>query len=465
MSKTLNLWHNSQKYTAVITAPDIPVPLSPVGVGCRVFSSTGGTVPDSTIYGLYRGMIHHLEIQAGAIWEAGHPPARERPPGHPRPVPRGPVAAALRVLAAGGGGVQQRRGCRMAGVRLTPDLRRPLTRNILGGYHRGSPTRNATVRVQRCQRSPTHHGRRAPPLVGVRLPRTETFFFQAQSEGRGAATNFGRVAHIYVRIVCMSAWLDAITHGLFLGEGPPAPGAGVLRDAERPSRYRVRCTGLWGHIGLVFSVCLSLYITCIMVRRAWHGTAKYPPTPHGELRRRHHCARCALIANDVVRRHLSLMYSTMVARLDNVPVASLLDNTALRPNSHRRPASASAVYALPPSVSSIDLRRRGGAPPREASPAVGGLQQIVRRFVDGQEVCLLTETERGDILRTAEREVRRRVWFIHRDLLQLFLQCAFNTAYTTRWSVSRPVNGRPATEYKNILVDQYLLFLLAVRVD
>lgn len=78
-------------------------------------------------------------------------------------------------------------------------------------------------------------------------------------------------------------------------------------------------------------------------------------------------------------------------------------------------------------------------------------------------MCLITDTERTDILLAAEREMRSRVWFLHHDLLRLFLECAFNAAYHDRQPV--PVNRRPASEYKSILVDQYLLFLVAVRVD
>jgi hypothetical protein len=55
----------------------------------------------------------------------------------------------------------------------------------------------------------------------------------------------------------------------------------------------------------------------------------------------------------------------------------------------------------------------------------------------------VTDAERRSILDAVCGELSHRCWFMHRDLLQVVVQNAFNSAHA---------------EYKSLLVNQYLRF-------
>ena len=156
--------------------------------------------------------------------------------------------------------------------------------------------------------------------------------------------------------------------------------------------------GVLSTIGMIFALCLSLYITVVIMRRLWH---RY------EL-------RLSVIADRVVRRRISAAYRTMLERLlvqptlMATPAASPLVCTPVTRSQFKYPDDCVLVIA-----------EQGGS----------NLRSVLLERLALQDIVLLTEDELHEMVDQATQEVNRRMRFIRQRRVRSVVQRLCSTVY------------------------------------
>jgi hypothetical protein len=157
-------------------------------------------------------------------------------------------------------------------------------------------------------------------------------------------------------------------------------------------------------VGIVFTFCLSCYLTGIMARRLWH---RYQ-------------ARIAIVTDRVVRKHLSLMYATMLSRIAAHKEWDVLMETS--------PSSSSHSFTPAPTP------RTGCLALLSAEGAESWIRWRVMQHVNFHEIQLLLPHELDGLTRHCQREVRERMWFIRRRRIDDHVVRACIQVYHEYWT-------------------------------
>lgn len=142
-------------------------------------------------------------------------------------------------------------------------------------------------------------------------------------------------------------------------------------------------------LGVVVSVCLSVYLALMMMRRRWHRQQ----------------TRAARLADVVVRRHLAESYPLMVSRF----------------GLGRHGRAAGSRPGTPPGTPALAVT------PFE--PTTMRLRRGIGQLLEAEGVVLLTPDEQLAMVDACAAEVRRRIWFVHGDIIRLNVQQAYVVAY------------------------------------
>ena len=145
------------------------------------------------------------------------------------------------------------------------------------------------------------------------------------------------------------------------------------------------------NVGVILAVSFSFYITCVMMRRLWHR----------------YLTRITVVADRVVRKHLSGMYMTMLCRI------------AAHKDWERMTASP------------FPTSRLGVATPATWESWV---QRRVWQHVQCHNVQLLLPHEIDSIVFQCQQEVRRRMWFVRREDINEVVSRSCHQVYREYWT-------------------------------
>ena len=156
--------------------------------------------------------------------------------------------------------------------------------------------------------------------------------------------------------------------------------------------------GVLSTIGMIFALCLSFYITVVIMRRLWH---RY------EL-------RLSVIADRVVRRRISAAYRTMLERLLVQP--SLMVNPESSPLVSTPVTQPQTKY---PDDCVLVMTEQSG----------NNLRSVLLERLALQDIVLLTKDELQDMVDQATREVKGRTRFIRQRRVHAVVQRLCSIVY------------------------------------
>ena len=165
-----------------------------------------------------------------------------------------------------------------------------------------------------------------------------------------------------------------------------------------PSRDVITTTeddGVLSTIGMIFALCLSLYITVVIMRRLWH---RYE-------------MRLSVIADRVVRRRISAAYRTMLERL--------LVQPTLMCTSTASPIVCTPVTSKYPDDCVLVM----------ADQSSSNLRSVLLERLALQDIVLLTKDELQDMVDQATREVKGRTRFIRQRRVHAVVQRLCSIVY------------------------------------
>ena len=157
--------------------------------------------------------------------------------------------------------------------------------------------------------------------------------------------------------------------------------------------------GVLSTIGMIFALCLSLYITVVIMRQLW----------------RRYELRLSVIADRVVRRRISAAYHTMLERLLVQP--SLMVNPASSPLVCTPVSQTPSKYPDPEIV--VVVTERSGS----------DLRSVLLERLALQDIVLLTEEELQDMVHQATREVTARMRFTRQCRVRAVVQRLCSMVY------------------------------------
>ena len=156
-------------------------------------------------------------------------------------------------------------------------------------------------------------------------------------------------------------------------------------------------------VGIVFTFCISCYLTGIMARRLWH---RYQ-------------SRIAVVTDRVVRKHLSALYATMLSRIAAHKEWDVLMETS--------PSLQSVTPAPTP-------RNWCVAPLSSAVGWDSWMRSRVLQHVNFHEIHLLLPHELDGLTRHCQKEVRERMWFVRRHHIDDHVVRACMQIYREYWT-------------------------------
>ena len=188
-------------------------------------------------------------------------------------------------------------------------------------------------------------------------------------------------------------------------------------------------------VGVIFALCFSMYITCMMIRRLW----------------RRYELRLLVVADRIVRKHLSNCHSIMVERMVIAPhwdamlnrgghTTCIFESPPMAIQDHIHPSFVDLESACTPQIS------------HSASVCDPGWQHQwchnIRRQLDFQDLELLTSFETECLVTACLEEVGKTMWFIRKRRVDDTVRRAARVAYR---------------EYRLCLMQEYLTVIKSIK--
>ena len=188
-------------------------------------------------------------------------------------------------------------------------------------------------------------------------------------------------------------------------------------------------------VGVIFALCFSLYITCMMMRRLW----------------RRYELRLTVVADRIVRKHLSNCHSIMVERMVIAPhwdamlnrggqTTCTFESPPLAIHDHIHPSCVDLESACSPHIS------------HSSSVYDASWQQQwcrnIRRQLDFQDLELLTSFELECLVTSCLEEVGKTMWFIRKRRVDDTVRRAARVAYR---------------EYRLCLMQEFLTVMKSIK--